>query len=85
MPEDAISSSTSDVNFWELLPDDLKQLVLGQLSYRDLAMAARTCRDFSQRVQHGRMNAKLLVIPTGMLAPVLLWLESGIWVWWWPT
>jgi hypothetical protein len=56
-------------NLWDSLHESVKEQVLSHLSARDLAVAARTCRDFAGRVRAVRLSAKTLVIPAGKHKP----------------
>ncbi len=59
---------TAGVSAWSDLPEDVKEIILGMLPARAVAMAAATCSDFARRVKLGAINAKVLTIPLGEYA-----------------
>ncbi len=48
---------------WEKLPEQCKEIILGQLSLEHLARIARTCRDFAQHIRTIRSSKRHLAVP----------------------
>lgn len=51
--------------YWDWLPEEIKQLVLGQLSVRDLARAAGTCAELAEHVRQQRRRLRSVTLPEG--------------------
>jgi len=62
---------------WNVLPEDVKDIILGLLPSRDLARAASTCKEFARRVNTGRLNAKTLTIPSGLSLHGIISMVAG--------
>ena len=71
-PEKASTASTSEeesqtqnntVDLWDVLPTELRLLILDHLGVKDSARAARTCRDFASTVSSWRANKKHVTPP----------------------
>ncbi|KAL4457659.1 hypothetical protein ABPG75_012524 [Micractinium tetrahymenae] len=63
-PGDGTDAASSPC-YLHVLPEELKQLIFDQLSLRDLARAARTCREFASYVREQRSKLRTVVVPEG--------------------
>ena len=50
---------------WDALPAECKLLIFEQLSNRELARAARTCREFAAHIRGLRASLTSIVLPRG--------------------
>ncbi|PRW58889.1 F-box LRR-repeat 15 [Chlorella sorokiniana] len=66
MAEAAGSSAPAASCYWDTLPQEMKQLVFEQLSLRDLARAARACREFAGYVREQRRSLRTVTVPEGV-------------------
>ncbi|KAA6425941.1 MAG: hypothetical protein FRX49_04316 [Trebouxia sp. A1-2] len=53
-------------SYWSWLPEECKGLVMRHLDSRDLAKAARTCKEFAKHIREVRAGLAFLNIPPGM-------------------
>ncbi|DBA87622.1 TPA: hypothetical protein ACH3X1_004638 [Trebouxia sp. C0004] len=53
-------------SYWSWLPEECKGLVLRHLDSKDLAKAARTCKEFAEHIREVRAGLAFLNIPPGM-------------------
>jgi len=53
-------------SMWGVLPQECKRLILEHMSIRDLAMAARVCREFAAHARDSYRNRLSITIPHGL-------------------
>ncbi|KAG1661787.1 hypothetical protein FOA52_003708 [Chlamydomonas sp. UWO 241] len=71
------SQAGGESDAWDSLPEEMKEIILGMLSARDVAKAAATCRDFARRVKRAKLNAKVLTIPLGLSLTGIIGFVAG--------
>jgi hypothetical protein len=55
--------------YWDMLPPDVKQLVMELLPVRELARASTACKDFARRASSMRAAVRHLSVPPGVPPP----------------
>ena len=57
---------------WYRLPEDCKELIYERLNPRDMARAARTCREFAAHIRGIRATQRSVVLPAGACNSVII-------------
>ncbi|KAI3429506.1 hypothetical protein D9Q98_005595 [Chlorella vulgaris] len=66
LPEVSQAAAVAAPCFWDTLPNECKWLIFEQLSLKDLARAARSCREFAAYVRNQRASLRTIVVPEGV-------------------
>ena len=64
---------------WDAIPAECKLLIFEQLNMRELARAARTCREFAAHIRGLRASLTAIVLPRGGTRPVCFGCTPRLW------
>ena len=68
MADDVPSCGAGSGSGWDRLPAECKLIIFELLSMRDLARAARTCREFAAHIRSLRASLTVMHLPSGLAA-----------------
>jgi hypothetical protein len=66
LPQVSQAAAVAAPCFWDTVPNECKWLIFEQLSLKDLARAARSCREFAAYVRNQRASLRTIVVPEGV-------------------